>query len=135
VSEGSAQASQKLTALFGKFALVGVLNTLVHALTTVALVELVQLHPVPASVAGFLLAVAVSFVLNTFWTFRQSDNLQQRFVRFIVVSVTAMLLNTLIMYLAVNVFSLHYLLGLLMVLFVVPVYNFTLNLKWSYRVD
>ena len=135
MNKGPGKTAQPLTALFGKFALVGVLNTFVHAATTIALVELLQVHPVPSSVAGFLLAVSVSFVLNTFWTFRQSDNLQQRFLRFLVVSVTAMLLNTLIMYVAVSVFEFHYLLGLLAVLLIVPIYNFTLNLKWSYRVE
>lgn len=118
-----------------KFAVVGVLNTAVHVIATVLLVEAMQVHPVPASVVGFVLAVTVSFFLNTYWTFRRSDNLQRRFLRFVLVSVSGMALNTMIMYGAVDVYQRHYLLGLAMVLLVVPAYNFALNYLWSFRAD
>ena len=64
---------------------------------------------------------------------RRAVELARRFLRFCVVSVSAMLLNTLIMYVAVEGLQWHYLLGLLVVLLVVPPYNFFLNLLWSYR--
>jgi putative flippase GtrA len=126
---------QKLSALAGKFAVVGLFNTFVHVATTVLAVEEFGVHPVPASVAGFTLAFCVSFVLNTYWTFKQKDQLHRRFSRFLIVSISAMLLNTAIMYLAVDILHIHYMLGLATVLIVVPLYNFLLNLKWSYRVD
>ncbi|MDX1734088.1 MAG: GtrA family protein [Halioglobus sp.] len=129
----AARKGAQLGPLALRFGVVGVLNTLVHVCTTVLLVEGLEVHPVPASVAGFVLAVIVSFLLNTFWTFRQADELARRFLRFFVVSVSAMLLNTLIMYVAVEWLHWHYLLGLLVVLLVVPPYNFFLNLLWSYR--
>ncbi|MCR9104643.1 MAG: GtrA family protein [Gammaproteobacteria bacterium] len=122
-----------LALVAGKFAVVGVINTLVYFVVTGSLVELALLAPVPASVVGFVFAVLVSFALNTAWTFRQTDQLHLRFARFLIVSVTGMALNTVIMYLVVTQLQLHYLWGMLAVLFVVPPCNFVLNLRWSYK--
>lgn len=132
---GDQAPSHRLGPVVVKFAAVGVLNTAVHVMTTVLLVEMLHVNPVPASVVGFVFAVTVSFLLNTYWTFRRSDNLSRRFLRFLLVSVSAMLLNTLIMYAAVDVYAIHYLIGLALVLLIVPAYNFVLNYFWSFRSD
>jgi len=128
---GNEAQSLKLT--LSKYLLVGVLNTLVHFAITIALVELAMWQPIIASIIGFCAAVVVSFTLNSLWTFAQTDALPRRFVRFILVSVSGLLLNTIIMYLAVNICSLHYLLGLMVIVVVIPVYSFTLNYYWSFR--
>lgn len=116
-----------------RYAIVGVLNTVIHFLGTAFCVELYLLSPVPASIVGFALAVVVSFVLNRNWTFSIKDRSLERLARFSLVSVVGLLLNTLIMYFSVEILQVHYFFGLLFVLVVVPPSNFFLNLFWSFR--
>lgn len=116
-----------------RYGVVGLINTAVHFLTTIALVEIGDFNPVPASVAGFLLAVLVSFLLNSRWTFGQTDRMLERLLKFSAVSIFGMCLNTGVMYLAVETLNMHYLVGLLLVVFIVPPSNFLLNYFWSFR--
>lgn len=118
-----------------RYAVVGVLNTAAHFIMTALLVELGVLAPVPASAAGFSIAVLISFFLNRHWTFGTADKPMERLLKFAAVSLFGLFLNTLIMYLAVESLSLHYLWGLLLVVLVVPPSNFLLNLFWSFKPD
>ena len=116
-----------------RYAVVGGINTAVHFLVTVVLVESGLMSPVPASVAGFICALLVAYMLNRHWTFGQTDRPLERLYRFSAVSLLGLGLNTLIMYLAVDWLNWHYLIGLLLVAVVIPPLNFLLNLYWSFR--
>lgn len=116
-----------------RYAIVGVINTAAHFLTTIALVESGLLEPVSASVVGFIVALLLAFALNRQWTFSQTDKLLERLYRFSLVSLLGLCLNILIMYAVVDWLAGHYLLGLLLVALVVPPCNFFLNYAWSFK--
>lgn len=118
-----------------RYAVVGVINTAAHFITTALLVELAILTPVPASAVGFIAAVLIAFFLNRHWTFGTTDKPVERLLKFVVVSLFGLLLNTLIMYVVVESLAVHYLWGLLLVIFVVPPSNFLLNFFWSFKAD
>lgn len=115
-----------------KYGIVGVIGTFLHFAVLVALVELFGVHPVPASVAGFVLTLVVSFLLNRSWTFAVRDAGSGAFVKYAVVSVTGLLLNTGIMYTAVEWLHWKYWIGQLIVVLVVPPCNFILNALWTF---
>ena len=116
-----------------RYAVVGVIGTAVHFGVLAALVELFGVEPVTSSTIGFIVTVIVSYVLNHRWTFRSDRGHRSALPRYIIVSITGMLLNTGIMFLTVHVFGLWYILGQCLVVVVVPITNFALNYRWSFR--
>ena len=56
-------------AAVGKFAIIGVIATLTHAIVASALFEGGILSVVPSNICGFLTAFAVSFSGHYFWSF------------------------------------------------------------------
>ena len=55
-----------------KFATTGLLNTLV-GLSTIYLLMALGSHYAVANVAGYLVGLVISFVLNRYWTFNRRD--------------------------------------------------------------
>ncbi|GGD94467.1 GtrA family protein [Paenibacillus nasutitermitis] len=125
-----------------KYAVVGLLGTALHFALLAALVEWAGVHPVVGSVLGFTVVLAVSYVLNKKWTFQDTGDVDRQsnrtaeyrqFIRYCMVSGSGLILNTLIMYGAVELVDLPYLLGQVIVTFVVPVQNYLFNRYWTFR--
>ena len=116
-----------------RYAVVGVIGTAIHFGVLAVLVELAALDAVLASAAGFLVTLMVSYVLNHRWTFESSAPHGATFGRYAAVSLLGLGLNSMIMYLAVNIFGLWYILAQALVVIVVPAVNYTLNRSWTFR--
>lgn len=115
-----------------RYGLVGILGTILHMGTLVLLVEVFTVAVVPASVAGFLLALAVSFLLNRHWVFGVRQRPLRAAFRYTVVSLTGLGLNVVIMTLVVHWLQWWYVWGIGLVIVVVTTVNFTLNQCWSF---
>lgn len=76
-----------------KFAIVGVINTLLTLATIFILKSVAGLSDVPANLGGYLLGLACSFVLNKRWTFEHSGSPLLALGRFLVVFGASYLLN------------------------------------------
>jgi putative flippase GtrA len=120
-------------AQFARYGAVGVVGTGAHVGTTAALVETLGTPPVAASVVGFCFALLLSFVLNARWVFTGSRRGVSSLARYCVVSLLGLGLNVAIMAVTTEVLSLHYFVGLAAGIAIVPVVNFTLNRRWSFR--
>lgn len=68
---------------FVRFATVGVFNTAID-LAVFALLVAVALHPLPANVLAWFVAVTFSYLVNAHWTFERAEGLShaRSFVRF-----------------------------------------------------
>ena len=97
---------------FIRYCVVGVIGTIVHFATTIALVEIGRLDPVIASVIGFVAALLISFVLNRQWTFASRAAVTTSLARYMAVSVFGFLLNVAIMAAVTKWLGLSYLIGL-----------------------
>lgn len=66
-----------------------------------------------ASVLSFCLSVVTSFSLQRFWTFRDNEdkNTHKQFLFFVAVSVCNLAINTSLMYVAVSIFDIQYLIA------------------------
>ncbi|AVR98406.1 GtrA family protein [Pseudoduganella armeniaca] len=113
------------------FALIGVLNTLLHSAAVVGLVERLHAHPVAANVAGFALANTFSYFANCRLAFRQSPS-WNRYRKFLAVSLVSLVLTVLLSALA-EALHWHYLAGLGMVLVCGPVLSFILHKTVTFR--
>jgi putative flippase GtrA len=115
-----------------RYLITGGLGTASHILVLVLSVEYAHLGIVSASIAGFLTALSVSYVLNYYWTFASDRTRFESFWRYFAVAVTGLLLNTSMVFALVKYLGWWYLTAQLTVLFIVPVISFFLNKYWSF---
>ncbi len=118
-----------------KYGIVGLLGTALHFALLVALVEWGGLHPIVGSALGFIGVLLVSYVLNAKWTFTDSprQSAMKQFVKYTLVSLSGLTLNTLVMYAAIEWMHLPYLLGQCIITVLVPLHNYVLNRYWTFR--
>ena len=119
---------------FVRYCIVGGIGTRLHFGITIALVEGARAQPTAASVVGFAAAFVSSYLLNRFWVFGPSARPWVSFVRYSVVCLVGLFLNTAIMTITVDWLHWYYLWGLALVVAVVPVTNFALNRLWAFPV-
>ena len=115
-----------------RFVLTGALATLVHSAITIALVELVHLHPSAANGLAYLAANIMSYLINTRWSF-QSNYSFATWLRFILVSILACSLTVAIAWL-VDWAGGHYLVGLGIIVTLVPAMSFIAHRLFTYPV-
>jgi putative flippase GtrA len=119
---------------FWRYLVVGTVGAGAHLSTLSLLVEQFGVQPIAASMAGFLVALILSYWLNAFWSFDQvAQQHRQAIVRYTAVSVMGLCLNTFIMFSLVNWFGLWYFLAQMIAAVVVPLHNFLLNFYWTFK--
>ncbi|MHB0867526.1 MAG: GtrA family protein [Thermoleophilia bacterium] len=120
---------------FGKYCVVGVSGFAVNLMIYSVLVEHVHLHYLVGATVSFTVAVTNNFVLNKYWTFGNPDgDLMTQVGRFLVVSVTSLILNLLILRLLVEDFDMNNKITAqaIAIIFVTGL-NFLGNKLWSFR--
>jgi len=121
-----------LTRQFTRFALVGALATVCHLGMLTLLVEVLGQDPLPASIAGFILAVVLSYIFNCRWTFDAGGSHKKYFPKYMLTCIVGFMLNISIMYVTVVLWQWWYINGQLTALCVVPITNFLLNRYWVF---
>lgn len=76
-----------------RFALVGVLNTVVGYSVIFACMYLLGMKPVPSNIAGYAFGLVVSYTLNRSFTFRSVAGKKREIVRFLTIFMIAYLTN------------------------------------------
>ena len=94
------------TSLF-RFLLVGVANTLLSLSTIYTAKWLLHMGDVSANLLGYTCALALSFMLNSRWSFRYDGSVLPALLKFIVVIITAYLLNLGVVIIAIRVFAIN----------------------------
>jgi putative flippase GtrA len=120
---------------FLRFGVVGALATLVHISILKVLVEAAIAEPVVASVPAFTAAVIFSYLVNRRWTFACDGPHGRRFVRFLLVALSGLLLNVAITYIVVDILLLWYGIALILAVTLIPPLTYYLNSTWTFRVN
>ncbi|WP_422378483.1 GtrA family protein [Roseibium sp.] len=123
------------TAAVGKFAVVGVLATLTHALVAASLLEAGVLTAFPANICGFLVAFGVSFTGHYFWSFahlRQEGKAWKSMTRFLVIALSGFALNSFVLALWLQLTPWPDLAGLLFSIAIVPALSFLGARLWAF---
>ncbi|WP_249582808.1 GtrA family protein [Pseudomonas viridiflava] len=115
---------------FIRFGLVGVANTAVHAGIVIALMEVFAPPAFVANGVAFIFANLMSYALNSRFTFRTPVSFAG-YRRFLLVSLVSLALTLLITSI-VEYLGWHYGIGLIMVIFVVPVLNYLVMRMWAF---
>jgi putative flippase GtrA len=124
--------SKNLLLKFMRYSVVGCICTLIYFLTVFILVEFYNKEPVNSSAISFVIMTVFSFLLNMKYTFGGDYSFKKLF-RFFIVSFIGFMLNYGIMYSVVELLSLHYSIGELVTILVIPLVNFTLNNYWTFN--
>jgi len=122
-----------VVAKFIVYSLVGVVGTATHFAVLIFLVQVLATDPVAGSMAGFVSAALVNYALNYYVTFRSKNPHCTALLKFFVVALAGLCLNTLIM--AVAVQWLHYVISQALAIPCVLAWNFLCNQFWTFKED
>jgi putative flippase GtrA len=117
---------------FQRYLIVGALGTGVHLAILALCVEWLCMGATGGTVAGFIGALLVSYILNHRWAFDSSRPHASSLWRYALVSVSGLVLNTTMVSAMVNYLQCWYFTAQLSVIWVVPISNFFLNRYWTF---
>lgn len=117
---------------FTRFAGVGGICTGLQYLILVLLVTLLDIHPVTASTAGYILSALLNYQLNRVYTFQSKAAHLHALPRFFAIALVGLVLNAAVLWFMVSVFSLYYMLGQVVATIVTLVWNFIANRNWTF---
>lgn len=104
------------------FAIIGVINTALHAVMLVLCVELLIIDSTLANAIAFMAANIFSYFANSKITFKSVVSFR-RYVSFFSASILSLLLTITISYIS-NCYALHYLIGFGFIIVLVPAISF-----------
>ena len=97
------------------------------------LVNIIGLHYLISNTCSVLIGITTSFILNRYYNFRVKDKTKQRFILFLFVGLTGLLLSSLILYICIQEFKVDELLSkLLSIVFVVAI-QFLINKNITFK--
>jgi putative flippase GtrA len=115
-----------------KFGIVGLLGMVVDFGVTWLFKEKVRINRFAANALGFSCAVVCNFALNRAWTFGSHANVEGQLFRFVMVSLTGLLLNTGIVYFF-NRRGFNFYLSKAMAIVLVFIWNYAANSYFTFR--
>lgn len=119
---------------FVRFFGVGCVSAVGHYGLLILLVQVAGVDAVPASAAGALLGAWINYTLNYRFTFRSNKRHAESVSKFAVVALIGLLLNTLFMWIGVDLLHLYYLLAQILTTGLVMVWSFMANRFWTFHV-
>lgn len=130
----------QLALQYVRFGTVGMAATATHVLIFAASIELAGVRPLMANMIAFPIAVLVSFIGNFRWTFASGGRgaagigrpARVALVRFAIIALIGLALNSLAVYLVVDALALAYGLAIVLMVTVVPGIMFTLSKLWAF---
>lgn len=119
-----------ISARFVRFLGAGATATTLHYATLIALVSF-GAPALPASAAGSVVGLLTHYFISSRWVFVHARPERTAFVRFLLVSVLAFLLNSLLMWGGLAV-GLHYLNAQIVSTLLVMLINYVLHANWTF---
>ena len=117
---------------FVSFTGVGFASAVGHYGVLIALVQFARAPAVPASAAGALLGAWINYSLNYRYTFRSSKRHREAVFKFALVASVGLILNTLFMWVGVDLLAIHYLLSQIVTTGLVLIWSFSANRLWTF---
>ena len=115
----------KLIKQIFKFGIVGGIAFVIDYILLYVLTEFVGIHYLISSIISFTVSVIFNYILSIKWVFDvKKKQGTKEFLIFIILSVIGLVINSLIMYLMVDIINIHYMISKLVSTFIVMIYNF-----------
>ena len=118
---------------FIKFGLVGVLNTLINWVLFI-LMNSMGVYYILSNIIAYSISTLNSYIWNSKWVFKYSgDNIKETTLKFIILNVVGLILNTVILYILVDIVSLYKLIALMLTTGIVMIFNYFINKLWVFK--
>lgn len=115
-----------------RFGGVGLFNSALYAVISIACIRLFGIGPTMASVIAYLGCVPVAFWAHKRITFRSQAKAEGEFLRFVVAQVLSFGIAVGGMHASVQILGLHYLIGVFSAVFLVPLATFFVLDQWVF---
>ena len=127
--------NNKTTSQFIKFSIIGTVGTTIHLAILYSLTEFAGVYYIISAVAAFFVALTNNFLMNKFWTFRETSKGKhvKRYITFLIVAITAFLVNIAILYTITEFFKIHYLISQVIAIAISLWINFFGSKKWAFK--
>jgi putative flippase GtrA len=116
-----------------RYGISGGASAATHFGVGLALAQGLHVPAVVASTAGFGASVVVSYALQHAWVFRSTATHTAAGTRFLTVTACAFALNTLVLWLGTEVLHGPYPAVQAVALVAIPVLNYSINSRWTFR--
>ncbi len=117
------------------FAAIGAVGTGGHFLTLILLVEWAGLSAVWATTAGFIVGALINYFLNYHITFKSDKAHREAMLKFFMVALLGAGMNTLIVFVGVDLMAVHYLVVQVVASSLVLIWNFSANKFWTFAIN
>lgn len=118
---------------FIKFGLVGILNTLINWILFIILNSL-GLYYIISNIIAYSISTLNSYLWNSKLVFKYSgDNLKETSLKFIILNIIGLTLNTIILYLLLDIVGLRKLIALVITTGIVMILNYFINKLWVFK--
>jgi putative flippase GtrA len=118
---------------FAKFLMVGGAATLIQYGLLIVFVERLMIEAVIASASSYALSSIFNYLMNYYFTFSSGADHGKSSIKFAVVAIIGLALNTCTMYLFVNMLNIHYVLSQVVATGVVLFWNYFVHKNWTYK--
>lgn len=118
---------------FIKFGLVGVLNTIINWILFI-LLNSMGVYYIISNIIAYSISTLNSYLWNSKWVFKYTgDNVNQTTFKFITLNIIGLVLNTIILFLLVDIIKLPKIIALIIATGVVMILNYFINKLWVFK--
>ena len=115
-----------------KFVIVGCLNTALNWYLFY-LLNSIGVYYIISTIIAYSISVVHSYIWNSKWVFEsKSKDKRKSSFKFIVLNLIGLLINSILMYVSVEIFSLEKMIGLIITTVIVMIINYVGNKLWTF---
>lgn len=120
---------------FFRFALVGILGTLINLAILYIFTEFIGIYYLVSAIIAFLVAVTHNFILNKIWTFKEKINhlFTKKYIQFFIVSIFALVINLIFLYIFTEFLNIYYMISQALAIGISFIANFIGNKIWTFK--
>lgn len=115
-----------------KFGIVGGLSTLINSFAFIFFVDVFKIAPLISNFLAFFLAFWVSYWGHSTWTFEHHHHNKKKFLKFFLVCMVGLGMNTFFVWLLMHVFHKSAYVAILPMIVITPLIVFFINKFWVF---
>ena len=124
----------KIAHEFIKFAIVGLLGTIINLAILYSFTEFFGIFYLYSAIVAFIVAATTNYIFNKTWTFKERlrENIGRKYIQFFIVSVVGLIVNLGFLYLFTEYFKLYYIVSQIIAILIGFIINFIGNKIWTF---